>query len=43
MTAAVPAVTTKDLEHEHAELLPARETLYVPKLLPRYGPGFCRE
>jgi hypothetical protein len=29
MTSAVPAVTAQDLELEHAELLPARETLMV--------------
>ena len=39
MTSAVPAVTAKDLELEHAELLPARETLWVSKLYPRYYPG----
>jgi hypothetical protein len=31
----VIAVTMKELEHEHAELLPARETLWVA----RPGPG----
>jgi len=31
---AVPAVTAQDLELEHAELLPARETLCVSKLYP---------
>jgi hypothetical protein len=40
MTTAVPAVTAQDLELEHAELLPARETLMVGKLYPRYyNPG----
>jgi hypothetical protein len=29
MTSAVPAVTARDLELEHAELLPARETLWA--------------
>ena len=42
-TPAVPAVTAQDLELEHAELLPTREALWVCKLLPRYGPGVCRE
>ena len=37
MTSAVPAVTAQDLELEHAELLPARETLLVCKLNTRYG------
>ena len=36
MTSAVPAVTAQDPELEHAELLPARETLWVP--LPRLYP-----
>jgi hypothetical protein len=36
---AVPAVTAQDLELEHAELLPARETLWVTRLYPRYHPG----
>ena len=39
MTAAAPAVTAQDLELEHAELLPARETLWVTRLCPRYYPG----
>jgi hypothetical protein len=40
MTPAAPAVTAQDLELEHAELLPARETLMVDPLLPRYyNPG----
>jgi hypothetical protein len=43
MTAAAPAVTAQDLELEHAELLPARETLLICKFHPRYGPGPCRE
>jgi hypothetical protein len=33
---AVPAVTAQDLELEHAELLPARETLMVAPV--RYYP-----
>ena len=36
---AVPAVTAQDLELEHAELLPARETLWITRLYPRYYPG----
>ena len=40
MTSAAPAVTAQDLELEHAELLPARETLLVSPLYPRYyNPG----
>ena len=39
MTPAAPAVTAQDLELEHAELLPARETLLVCKLNTRYYPG----
>jgi hypothetical protein len=31
---AVPAVTAQDLELEHAELLPARETLNLPPVNP---------
>jgi hypothetical protein len=38
MTPAVPAVTAQDLELEHGELLPARETLWITRLYPRY-PG----
>ena len=38
MTFAAPAVTPQDLELEHAELLPARETLWVPQLYPRLYP-----
>jgi hypothetical protein len=34
----VPTVTAQDLELEHAELLPARETLLVPRPLPRLFP-----
>ena len=30
----LPAVTTQDLELEHAELLPARETLFLCKFHP---------
>jgi hypothetical protein len=37
---AVPAATAQDLELEHAELLPARKTLVVGPLYPRfYHPG----
>ena len=36
---AVPAVTAQDLELEHAELLPARETLWITRLYPYYNPG----
>ena len=37
---ALPTVTMQDLELEHAELLPARETLMVGPLYPRYyNPG----
>ncbi len=36
MTPAAPAVTAQDLELEHAELLPARDTLTVGPLYPRY-------
>ena len=39
MTSAAPGVTAQDLELEHAELLPARETLMVNPLYPRYNPG----
>jgi hypothetical protein len=35
----VPAVTAQDLELEHAELLPARETLWITSLYPRYPGG----
>ena len=38
-TPAVPAVTAQDLELETAELLPARETLWITSLYPRYNPG----
>jgi len=34
-----PAVSAQDLELEHAELLPARETLWITWLYPRYNPG----
>ena len=37
MTPAVPAVSAQDLELEHAELLPARETLLLCKLNTSYG------
>jgi len=33
------AVSAQDLELEHAELLPARETLWITRLYPRYNPG----
>jgi len=40
MTSAAPAVTAQDLELEHAELLPARETLWITsRPYPRYNPG----
>ena len=39
MTSAAPAATAQDLELEHAGLLPARETLMVSPLFPRYNPG----
>ena len=40
MTPAVPAVTAQDLELEHAELLPSRETLMISPALSRYyNPG----
>jgi hypothetical protein len=39
MTPVAPAVSAQDLELEHAELLPARETLWIPRLYPRYNPG----
>ena len=39
-TPGAPAVTAQDLELEHAELLPARETLWITRLYPRYyNPG----
>ena len=38
-TPAVPAVTAQDLELERAELLPARETLWMTRLYPYYNPG----
>jgi len=38
MVPAAPAVTAHDLELEHAELLPARETLWITRLYPRYFP-----
>jgi hypothetical protein len=38
---AVPAVTAQDLELEHAELLPARETLCVSRLYPGRPPYPC--
>jgi hypothetical protein len=43
VTPAAPAVTAQDLELEHAELLPARETLWVQRVYPKgpvpYHPG----
>ncbi|HEY1005414.1 MAG TPA: hypothetical protein VGD83_37870 [Streptosporangiaceae bacterium] len=39
VTPAAPAVTAQDLELEHAELLPARETLWITSLCSRYNPG----
>jgi hypothetical protein len=46
VTSPVPAVTAQDLELEHAELLPARETLWVPRLYPKgpvhFDPGGSR-
>ena len=36
ITAAALAVTAQDLELEHAELLPARETLWITRLYPRF-------
>ena len=39
MTPAAPAVTGQELELEHAELLPARETLWITRLYPRYPGG----
>jgi len=41
---AMPAVTMQDLELEHADLLPGRETLYCCKLMPWDGrPTIWRE
>jgi hypothetical protein len=39
MTSAAPAVTAQDLELEHAELLPARETLWITRLYPYQPPS----
>jgi hypothetical protein len=36
---AVPDMTIQDLDLEHAELLPARETLWVPQPYPRLYPS----
>jgi len=36
MAPAAPAVTAQHLELEHAELLPARETLMISPALSRY-------
>jgi hypothetical protein len=38
MTPTAPEVTIQDLELEHAELLPARETLWVARLYPHLYP-----
>ena len=38
-TPAVPAVTAQDLELERAELLQARQTLWITRLYPRCNPG----
>ena len=38
---AVRAVTMQDLELEHAELLPARETLLCCRFFPRNTGGAC--
>ncbi|HEY6791165.1 MAG TPA: hypothetical protein VI365_28040 [Trebonia sp.] len=35
-----PAITMKELELEHAELLPSRETLCVSKCHPSYSSSF---
>jgi hypothetical protein len=43
LTSAAPAVTAQDLELEHAELLPARETLWVCKFYPSQGHAPWRE
>ena len=43
MTSAAPAVTAQDLELEHAELLPARETLLLCKFNTSHGFGCFRE
>jgi hypothetical protein len=40
MTSAAPAVTGQDLELEHAELLPARETLWITRLYYPGGPAY---
>jgi hypothetical protein len=40
ITSAAPAVTAQDLQLEHAELLPARETLCVSKLYPGRPPHY---
>jgi len=42
ITSAAPAVTAQDLELEHAELLPARETLWVPQPYPRLPQPYPR-
>jgi hypothetical protein len=40
VTSAVPAVAAQDLELEHAELLPTRETLWITRLYhPPSHPG----
>ena len=38
-TPAEPALRAQDLELEHAELLPARETLWITSLYPGYPGG----
>ena len=40
MTPAAPAVTAQELELEHAELLPARETLWITRLYYPGGPAY---
>ena len=40
MTPAAPAVTAQELELEHAELLPARETLRITRLYYPGGPAY---
>jgi hypothetical protein len=40
MTPAVLAVTAQDLELEYAELLPARETLWVTRLYRYHPPSY---
>ena len=40
VTSAAPAVTAQDLELEHAELLPARETLLACRFCPSSPPPY---